>query len=138
MRQIQIVVPDSEVEDYLELLSVYDENPLHTKATGPFDTMIIRVEEEKVDEVIELLKNAGLEDKGSIFIMPPAVTITSQEKAVKHKKTITPSVELSAQASETSEMTRGFVYMTMISAFVATLGLLLDLQEFINIVVSAP
>jgi uncharacterized hydrophobic protein (TIGR00341 family) len=126
MRQIQIVVHDSEVADYLELISAYDPNPLHTKATGPYDTIIIRIEEEKIDEIIELLKNAGLEDSGSIFIMPPAVSITRKGDAAKPKKTIAPSVELSAQATETSEMTRGFVYMTMISAFVATLGLLLN------------
>lgn len=127
MRQIQIMVHDVEVKKFLNILTRYDENPLHTKASGPFDTIIVQVQDEKVDEIVEVLKSKGLEEEGSIFIHPAGVTITRKEELEKEKKKrIAPTVELIAQAKESSELTRSFIYLTMISAFVATLGLLFD------------
>jgi uncharacterized hydrophobic protein (TIGR00341 family) len=127
MRQIQIVVPDEEVKTFMSILTRFDENPLHTKATGPFDTIIVRVKDELVDDVVEILKSRGLEEKGSIFIMPPGISITKKEEVSEEKKKkIAPRVELIAKATESSELTRSFFYLTIISAFVATLGLLFD------------
>ena len=80
MRQIQVVVPDKRAREFMALLSRYDKNPLHTKATGPFDTIIVTVEDEKVDEVVEALKRRGLEKDGSIIILPSCITITEEEE----------------------------------------------------------
>ncbi len=133
MRQIQIVIPDEKVEKFLNILASYDENPLHTKATGPFDTIIIHVENEKVDEIVEILRINGVEEEGSIFILPKGVTLTKKEEECidKKKRIAAPTVELIAQAKESSELTRSFFYMTIISAFVTTLGLLLDSTAFV-------
>lgn len=127
MRQIQIVVPDEEVKRFMHVLTRFDKNPLHTKATGPFDTIIVQVKDELVDDVVEILRSRGLEEKGSIFIMPPGISITKKEEVSEEKKKkIAPRVELIAKATESSELTRSFFYLTIISAFVATLGLLFD------------
>ena len=133
MRQIQIVIPDETVEKFLTILASYDENPLHTKATGPFDTIIIHVEDAIVDEIVEILRINGVEEEGSIFILPKGVTLTKKEEECidKKKRIAAPTVELVAQAKESSELTRSFFYMTIISAFVTTLGLLLDSTAFV-------
>ena len=131
MRQVQIVVPDQRVEEFLELVQDYDDSPQHLTATGPFDTMILNVDDSRVDELVEILRVKGLDEEGQIIILPPSVAFSHSSKKQrfpykKQDEKVAPSVELMELAKGSSELGKSFVFMTVISAFVATLGLLLD------------
>jgi len=127
MRQLQIVVPDEKIEYIMGILGDYAKDPLHIEASGELDTILVHIDESKVDEVVEALRKRGVEDYGSIVILPSTLTLKRKDADdTTPSKGMAPKVELEALAKESSSPSASFYYMTIASAFVATLGLLLD------------
>ncbi len=124
MRQINIVLPDHDVKKVLEIAENNDLKAAHVRSAGDIDLVIITVPDDLVDEFIGKLKDTGIDRIGTITILPIHASISNIE--FEKKPAIAPSMEIIESARKATYLTRGFIFMIVISAFVATLGLLMN------------
>jgi len=119
MRLIQITLPDVKTPDIISILRHYDPNLIRVENPGPIDMLIVNVQDEKVDEIIHILKEEGIDKEGTISVTPVMTSTVS-----KGESTVAPVTELIHTAERDSTPDSGFLYMLLASGFVATLGLL--------------
>jgi uncharacterized hydrophobic protein (TIGR00341 family) len=124
MRQINIVLPDQDVSTVLDIAKSSDLKAAHVRSAGEIDLVIITVPDDVVDDFISRLKDAGIDKIGTISILPIHAAI-SDEKQEK-KPTIAPKEEIIESARRACYLTKGYIFMIIISAFVATLGLMMN------------
>jgi uncharacterized hydrophobic protein (TIGR00341 family) len=124
MRQINIVLPDTDVNTVLDIAKSSDLKAAHVRSAGEIDLVIITVPDDVVDDFISRLKDAGIDKIGTISILPIHAAISEKEKDIV--PTIAPKEEIIESARRACSLTRGYVFMIIISAFVATLGLMMD------------
>jgi uncharacterized hydrophobic protein (TIGR00341 family) len=124
MRQINIVLPDSEVEKVLKIAKGSELKAAHVRSAGDIDLVIITVPDDIVNDFITKLKGAGMDKLGTISILPihAAISETRSEKV----PTIAPKEEIIESARKACYLTRGYIFMIVISAFVSTLGLMMN------------
>jgi uncharacterized hydrophobic protein (TIGR00341 family) len=123
MRHINILMPDKEIHKALDIAKKSDLNAAHVRAAGPFDLVIITVPDDSVNKFITKLKNADIDKIGTISILPIHASI-SEDTAQDKIPTIAPKEEIIESAWKACYLTRGYIFMIIISSFVATLGLL--------------
>ncbi len=124
MRQIQIFLPDREVKRVLDIAKKIDLEGAHVKVTGDTDLVIMTVPDEKVNEIVNKLRDAGIDKIGTVSILPIHTSISKEE--LESKPTIAPKEEIIESARKACYLTRGYMFMIVISSFVATLGLMMD------------
>jgi uncharacterized hydrophobic protein (TIGR00341 family) len=124
MRQINIVLPDQDVKRVLDIAESSDLKAAHVRSAGEIDLVIITVPDDQVDDFISRLKDAGIDKTGTISILPIHAAISDKEK--DKVPTIAPKEEIIESARRACSLTRGYVFMIVISAFVATLGLMMN------------
>lgn len=124
MRQINVVLPDRDVKKVLEIAENSDLKAAHVRSAGDIDLVIITVPDDLVDEFIGKLKDTGIDRIGTVTILPIHASISNIE--FEKKPAIAPSEEIIESARKATYLTRGFIFMIIISAFVATLGLLMN------------
>lgn len=124
MRQINIVLPDQDVSTVLDIAENSDLKAAHVRSAGEIDLVIITVPDDVVDDFISRLKDAGIDKIGTISILPIHAAISDTEK--DKVPTIAPKEEIIESARRACSLTKGYVFMIVISAFVATLGLMMN------------
>ncbi|UCE73391.1 MAG: TIGR00341 family protein, partial [Methanomassiliicoccales archaeon] len=124
MRQINIVLPDSDVEKVLDIATKSDLKAAHVRSAGEIDLVIVTVPDERVNEFISMLKGADIDKIGTVSILPIHASIT--DTPLEKKSTIAPKEEIIESARKACYLTRGYIFMIIISSFVATLGLLMN------------
>jgi uncharacterized hydrophobic protein (TIGR00341 family) len=124
MRQINIVLPDQDVSRVLDIAKSSDLKAAHVRSAGEIDLVIITVPDDVVDDFISRLKDAGIDKIGTISILPIHAAISDTEK--DKVPTIAPKEEIIDSARRACSLTKGYVFMIVISAFVATLGLMMN------------
>ena len=124
MRQINIVLPDRDVKKVLDIAENSDLKAAHVRSAGEIDLVIITVPDDLVDEFIGKLKDTGIDRIGTVTILPIHASISNIE--FEKKPAIAPSEEIIESARKATYLTRGYIFMIIISAFVATLGLLMN------------
>jgi uncharacterized hydrophobic protein (TIGR00341 family) len=137
MRQINILVPDKEVIKVLDIAKKSELNAAHVRSAGPFDLVIITVPDDQVNKFIAKLKDADVDKLGTISILPIHASISDAE----HDKipTIAPKEEIIESAWKACYLTKGYIFMIVVSSFVATLGLLTNsVAVIIGAMVIAP
>lgn len=123
MRQIQIVLPDREVKKVLDIAANSDLKAAHVRSAGEIDLVIVTVPDDLVNEFITKLKGAGIDKVGTVSILPIHAALSRE---VEKKPAIAPKEEIIESARKATYLTRGYVFMIVVSAFVATLGLLMN------------
>jgi uncharacterized hydrophobic protein (TIGR00341 family) len=109
------------------VLSIAEESSLkaaHVRSAGEIDLVIITIPDEMVNDFITKLKGADIDKVGTVSIMPIHASL-SQVKPEK-PPTIAPKEEIIESARRATYLTKGYMFMIVISSFVATLGLLLN------------
>lgn len=124
MRQINIVLPDREVKKVLDIAENSDLKAAHVRSAGDIDLVIITVPDDLVDEFIGTLKDTGIDKIGTVTILPIHASISNIE--FEKKPAIAPSQEIIESARKATYLTRGYIFMIVVSAFVATLGLMMN------------
>jgi len=124
MRQINIVLPDRDVNDVLEIAKKSDLKAAHVRSAGEIDLVIITVPDDMVSTFINKLKGAGIDKVGTVSILPIHAALSETE--VEKKPAIAPKEEIIDSARKACYLTRGYVFMIVVSAFVATLGLMMN------------
>jgi uncharacterized hydrophobic protein (TIGR00341 family) len=124
MRQINILMPDKEVKKVLDIAKESELNAAHVRAAGPFDLVIITVPDDTVNEFISKLKDAEVDKLGTVSILPIHASLSDTE--VESEPTIAPKEEIIESARRATYLTKGYIFMIIISAFVVTLGLLMN------------
>jgi uncharacterized hydrophobic protein (TIGR00341 family) len=124
MRQINIVLPDQEVKNVLDIAQKSDLKAAHVRSAGDIDLVIVTVPDDSVNEFITKLKSAGIDKLGTVSILPIHAALSGTE----HEKipTIAPKEEIIDSARKACHLTRGYIFMIVIAAFVATLGLMMN------------
>lgn len=123
MRQIQIVLPDEEVEKVLNIAKKSDLKAAHVRSAGEIDLVVITVPDEHVNDYINELKAERIDKIGTISILPIHASLCDVEF---EKAAIAPKEEIVESARRACYPTKGYVFMIVVSAFVATLGLLMN------------
>jgi uncharacterized hydrophobic protein (TIGR00341 family) len=124
MRQINVVLPDHDVKKVLDIAENSDLKAAHVRSAGDIDLVIITVPDDLVDEFIGKLKDTGIDRIGTVTILPIHASISNIE--FEKKPAIAPSEEIIESARKATYLTRGFIFMIVISAFVVTLGLMMN------------
>jgi uncharacterized hydrophobic protein (TIGR00341 family) len=124
MRQIQIVLPDRDVKMVLDIAKNSDLKAAHVRSAGDIDLVIITIPDEIVDEFIGKLKDTGIDKIGTVSILPIHASISNIE--IEKKPAIAPSEEIIESARKATYLTKGYIFMIVISGFVATLGLMMN------------
>jgi uncharacterized hydrophobic protein (TIGR00341 family) len=124
MRQINILMPDNQVKKVLDIARKSELNAAHVRSAGPFDLVIITVPDEDVNLFITKLKRADIDKLGTVSILPIHASLSDTE--VEKVPTIAPKEEIIESARRATYLTRGYIFMIIISAFVVTLGLLMN------------
>lgn len=124
MRQINILMPDKEVVKVLDIAKKSELNAAHVRSAGPFDLVIITVPDDMVNEFISKLKDAEIDKIGTVSILPIHASLSDTE--VESEPTIAPKEEIIESARRATYLTKGYIFMIIISAFVVTLGLLMN------------
>ncbi|UCG70726.1 MAG: TIGR00341 family protein [Thermoplasmata archaeon] len=124
MRQINIVLPDREVKNVMKIAKKSELKAAHVRSAGEIDLVIVTVPDDMVNDFITKLKDAGIDKVGTVSILPihAALSKTEPEKI----PTIAPKEEIIDSAKRACHLTRGYVFMIVVSAFVATLGLMMN------------
>ncbi|UCE37501.1 MAG: TIGR00341 family protein [Thermoplasmata archaeon] len=124
MRQINIVLPDQDVSRVMDIAEDSDLKAAHVRSAGEIDLVIITVPDDIVDDFISRLKDSGIDKIGTISILPIHAAISDKEQ--EREPTIAPKEEIIESARRACYLTKGYMFMIVISAFVATLGLLMN------------
>jgi uncharacterized hydrophobic protein (TIGR00341 family) len=124
MRQINIVLPDQDVKKVLDIAENSNLKAAHVRSAGEIDLVIITVPDDLVDNFIGKLKDTGIDKVGTVTILPIHASISNIE--FEKKPAIAPSEEIIESARKATYLSRGFLFMIIISAFVATLGLMMN------------
>ncbi len=124
MRQINIVLPDRDVKKVLDIAEKSELKAAHVRSAGDIDLVIITVPDDDVNEFITKLKGAGIDKIGTISILPIHAAISETEK--EKVPTIAPKEEIIESARKACYLTRGYIFMIVVAAFVATLGLMMN------------
>jgi uncharacterized hydrophobic protein (TIGR00341 family) len=77
-----------------------------------------------VNEFIHKLKEAEVDKIGTVSILPIHASLSETE--VESEPTIAPKEEIIESARRATYLTKGYIFMIIISGFVATLGLLMN------------
>ncbi len=124
MRQINVVLPDQDVKKVLDIAENSNLKAAHVRSAGEIDLVIITVPDDLVDNFIGKLKDTGIDKIGTVTILPIHASISNIE--FEKKPAIAPSEEIIESARKATYLSRGFIFMIIISAFVATLGLMMN------------
>ncbi len=124
MRQINILMPDKEVKKVLAIAKESELNAAHVRAAGPFDLVIITVPDDSVNDFIHKLKEAEIDKIGTVSILPIHASLSESE--LECEPTIAPKEEIIESARRATYLSKGYIFMIIISSFVATLGLLMN------------
>ncbi|UCF07732.1 MAG: TIGR00341 family protein [Thermoplasmata archaeon] len=124
MRQIQIILPDRDVRKVLSIAQESNLKAAHVRSSGEIDLVLITVPDQMVNDFISKLKGADIHKVGTVSIMPIHASLSKVEP--ERMPTIAPKEEIIESARRACYLSRGYVFMIVVSSFVATLGLLLN------------
>ena len=135
MRLIQTLIPDGKRETVVDILEAEDiEFALTTESSesGYSDIVYIPAESDEVEQIVDELRAVGVERDGYMFITDVETIVSEQfeEKQDENEETAdTERIsrdELRTKARNLSRSTTNYLVLTIISAVVATAGLLQD------------
>jgi len=136
MRLIQTLVPDGKRETVVDLLEAEEIDfamTTETSTSGYSDIVYIPAESDAVEGIVDDLRSIGVEREG-YMVISDVETIISEQFEEKQEETDEESngderisrEELRTKARNLSRSTTNYLLLTIISAIVATAGLLQD------------
>ena len=135
MRLIQTLIPDGKRETVIDILDAEEIEFALTRessASGYSDSVYIPAESDAVEEIIDMLRDVGVERDGYMFITDVETIVSEQFEEQQEQNEESADTErisrdeLRTKARNLSRSTTNYLLLTIISAIVATAGLLQD------------
>ncbi|ESS04479.1 MAG: TIGR00341 family protein [uncultured archaeon A07HR67] len=135
MRLLQVTIPTGEREAVLSALDGENLDYAVVEETGSREYAAVAhvpVPKNAVEPVLEALRGAGLDDQAFTVVVEASTVVSSQFETLQadHAEAEDPDriarEELTTAASDLAPSTQTYVVMTVVSALIATAGLLLD------------
>lgn len=137
MRLVQIIIPEGKKDTITDLLREkgveYVVSP-ETSSREYSDVLFFPIPKEGVEEILDELRNAGLEKDGYTVICKAEAVVAKRFEELKERYETSEEVdesrvarqELRASASEILPSTRVYLILTIAASIIASAGILLD------------